>query len=382
MIREIAMAFIIIACLSATAAAQSEDRILLMPVFSLEAVEVNTVPVPKESSAKVTVAPGDVIVAKVKIRNWSPNGQKLRGFQAQMDPIGYRSGTAGTVQPVGFEPGTNNEANAFIDTNDPDYVHKGLASIPLTDAASESYRWLNVLLEAEEGPVSNQDSVKYNCATLRLKASADASGTFTIGFVEEPSTTGLLDPGNNLIIPIGYEPLVVEIKADAKWFRIETSDPPSGAIDGRIIMTPTGKNDPAWKSIKLYFNGPAANLSASDFVVEDGSSSPPKIIDVKIIGPEATLMLDRGIRPGTWTVFMHKASGSSTRIGRLAGDASNDGRADADDLMVLLRGLNGAAVLSDFQADLNADGEKNARDVLRLIDLLTDGHPHRSKLGK
>jgi len=359
-----------------------QERIALMPVYSVEAFRVNSVPVSGGSVGSVTVAPGDVITAKILIRNWSPSGQKLRSYQAQLDPAGYSSGTSGSVKPAGHDPGVANDANAFVDLKDPDFVHKGLQSIPICDTASDGYRWLNVLLNAEEGPVSEQDGKKHVCGTLMLQASPDAAGTFTIGFVEEPMTSGLLDPGNQLILPIGYEPLTVEVRPGVRWLRIETSDPPTGAIDGRLMISSAGKSDAAWKTIKLVFNSDAAGLTAEDLLVEDGTSSPPKITGMESKGTDVTITMDRGIRANAWTTITHKASGTFTRIGRLPGDASNDGRADGDDLMVLIRGLNGAENLPPYRGDLDGSGKLDARDALRVIDLLTQKHPDRTRLAK
>jgi hypothetical protein len=84
--------------------ALAQDPVLLMPMFSIEAFEVNSVPIKNGPTAKITVAPGDVITAKILIRNWSPQGQKLRGYQAKMDPAGYKSGTTGTVHPWDIVP--------------------------------------------------------------------------------------------------------------------------------------------------------------------------------------------------------------------------------------------------------------------------------------
>lgn len=360
----------------------AQERIALMPVYFLEVVSVNSVSIPNGPVSTVAVAPGDVMTVKIMIRNWSPTGQKLRSYQVQIDPAGYASGTTGTLQPAGHQPGTANDANAFIDLNDPDFVHKGLQSIPLTDSASEGYRWLNVILNAEEGPVCAQDGKKYYCGTVKLQASPDAAGTFKIGLVEEPAISGLLDPTNVPILPIGYEPLTVEVRPGVRWLRIESSDPPSGAIDGRIKLSSAGKTDPAWKTVKLVFNGDAAGLSAQDFVVEDGSSSPPRIAGLQGHGSEVVITLDHGIRTGAWTTITHTGSGSFSRIGRLPGDASNDGHTDADDLMVLIRGLNGTENLPPYRTDLDGSGDLDARDVLRMIDLLTDQHPTRTRLTK
>jgi|CXWL01.1.fsa_nt_gi hypothetical protein len=349
----------------------AEDPVLLMPMFSIEAFEVNSVPIQNGPTSKITVAPGDVITAKILIRNWSPQGQKLRAYQAKLDPAGFKSGTAGVVLPVGHNPGTNNDANAFIDLKDPTFVHKELPSIPLVDSASEGYRWLNVLLELEQSPLSAQDGKKYYCGTAKLQPSADAEGTFKISLMEEGGASGLLDPANEPIIPIGYDPLLIEVKFGVRWLKIESSDPPNGAVDGRILLSSAGKHDPVWSTVMLQFNADVGDATAADFEVQDGSKTPPKITRVETSGSQVLITLDQGIRTGSWTTIKHKGSGSVTRIGRLSGDVSNDGRTDSDDLMVLIRGLNGATSLPLYRGDLDADGNVGARDALQMIDLLT-----------
>ncbi len=376
----IGIGWVVVLIVGLATRSRGQDRVALMPVYSLEAFAVNSVPIPEGPKGTITVAPGDVITAKILIRNWSPSGQKLRSYQAQIDPAGYSSGTAGTVKPVGHNPGLPNESNAFVDLNDPDFVHKGLQSIPICDSASEGYRWLDVLLNGDEGPVSAQDGKKFACGTLMLQAAPDASGTFKIGFVEEPGTSGLLDPENQLILPIGYDSLAVEVRPGVHWVRIESSDPPNGAVDGRLTLSSAGRSDASWKRIKLVLSCEAGSLKADDFVVADGTASPPKIVSVDAQGNELVITLDRGIRENTWTTITYPPSGTFVRIGRLEGDVSNDGRADANDLMVLIRGLNGEESLPLYQGDLDRDGVQDARDVLRIIDLLTRQHPARTRL--
>ena len=121
----------------------------------------------------------------------------------------------------------------------------------------------------------------------------------------------------------------------------------------------------------LQFNADVGDATAADFEVQDGSKSPPKITKAETSGSQVLITLDQGIRIGSWTTIKHKGSGSFTRIGRLSGDVSNDGRTDSDDLMVLIRGLNGATSLPLYQGDLDADGSVGARDALQMIDLLT-----------
>lgn len=355
--------------------ARAQDPVLLMPVFSIEAFEVNSVPITNGPASKITVAPGDVITAKIMIRNWSPQGQPLRGYQATLDAAGFKSGTTGTIQPVGYQPGTNNEANAFIDLKDPAFIHKGHGSVPLVDSASENYRWLNVLLDEKNSPVAAQDGKKYYCATVKLRPSDDATGIFKLSLMEENMASGLLDPANEPILPVGSEPLHIEVKSGVKWLKIESSDPPNGAVDGRIELSAAGKQDNVWGTVILQFNADVGEVTAADFEVIDGSPTPPKITGVEVSDAQVLITLDKGIRSGAWTTIKHKGSDSFTRIGRLSGDVNNDGRTNADDLMELIRKLNGGIKLPLYQADLDADGKVTTRDALRLIDLLTQKRP-------
>lgn len=364
-----------IAAAQETPPTAAPGQALMMPVYSIEAAEVNGVAIPNGPAAKITVAPGDVITAKIMLRNYSPQGEQLRGYQAKLDPAGFKSGSAGTLQPVGHNPGTNNDANAYIDMKDPMFVHKGpgsipLGSVPLVDTASDGYRWLNVLLEPNESPVAKQDGKKFYCGTVKLTPSADASGIFTIKLMEEGGVSGLIDPANAPIVPVGFEPLQIEVKPGVKWLRIQSSDPPNGAVDGRIIPSTGGKQNSAWKTVMLEFNADVGDLKGGDFEVEDGTPTPPKIQQIEASGSQVLLTLDQPIRVGTWTTIKHKSSGTFTRIGRLPGDVNNDGKANTDDLMVMIQGLN-AEKLPAYRGDLDADGKTSTRDTLQLIDLLT-----------
>jgi len=358
-------------------AAKPADPVLLMPVFSLEAVEVNSVPIASGPVAKISVAPGDVITAKIFLRNWSPQGEKLRGYQAKIDPAGFTSGTSGSVKPRGHNPGTPNDANAFIDTKDPKFVHYGLDSIPLVDSGADGYRWLNVILDPDKAPVAAQDSKKFSCGTVKFQPSADAAGTFTIALMEENMASGLLDPANTPIVPLGFEPLQIEVKQGVKWLRIESSDPPNGAVDGRLVHASGSKDDKSWKSVLLQFSGEVGEVTASDFEVSDGSSSPPKLVKVESSESQVLATLDKPIRSGAWTTITHKSSGTSTRLGRLSGDVNSNGRCDAEDLMVLIGGLNGTEKLPLYSADLDSDERVQADDALQLIDLLTQKRTRR-----
>ncbi len=365
----------VIACLIA-AAAEAQT-----PTYSLEAVAVNSKPVPGGPASRIDVAPGDVLTVKIFIRDWSPNGEKLRSYQATVDSTTFTSGAAGSIRPVGAAAGGENPTNAFIDEADPTYVHKGRHTIPLTQTGTSDYVWITVLFDGEEGPISAQDGTKRSCGTLNLAVSPDARGTFTVSLSQDSGKSLIVDPANQKIEPLSFEPLTIEVRDLGTWVRIDSSDPPNQAIDARRLDPSKGSAARgAWDTIRLAATGDTSGLGPDDFAVTDGSSEPPRIRRITAEGSQVTLLLDRGITPGAWTTVAHKASGSSTRIGCLPGDVNNDGQADARDVPALIEALNGTATLPIYKTDIDGDGTATARDLARLIDLLAGPAVSRSKL--
>ncbi len=365
----------ILACLVAVSAEAQT------PTYSIEAVAVNSTPVPGRPVDRIDVAPGDALTVVVYVRDWSPNGEKLRSYQATIDSTTFTSGTTGSIRPIGADDEGDNAANVFVDEADPSYVHKDLHTIPLTQTATLDYAWITVLFDGEEGPISAQDGTKRSCGTLNLRVSDDARGTFTLSLAVDRGKSLIVDPNNVRIEPLEFESLTVNVRDPAQWLRIDSSDPPDQAIDARRIDAPSGSAArSAWNSIQLAATGDASVLTPDDFTIDDGTSDPPRIIRITSDGSRATLRFDRGIRPGVWTTVTHKASGSTTRIGCLPGDVNNDGQADARDVHALIEALNGARTLPVFSTDIDGDGMMTARDLARLIDLLAAPSVSRSKL--
>ncbi len=347
--------------------------------LSLEATKINGVPLPNGKTGRIVASPGDIIEAKFWIRDWSPNGEILRSYQVTMDPAGFLSGPAGQIAPVGYdgEKPTDNSANAFLDESDPDFIHQGEHIIPLVHAIATEYKWISVVFDNDKGPVSKQDGAKKACGTVRLQVSDDARGDFVLSVIEDPELTMFNDAKNEKVRPLGFEPLGINVPEAGKWARIGASVPPSGAIDARISPK---NNESAWSSITLISSGDASSLSPSDFSVEDGTNNPPIIQDMRINNSSVTLLLDRGIRSGRWTVVTHKSSESATRMAHLPGDVNNDGQSDTNDIDQLIASLNGARKLPINQVDLNADGKATAEDLAKLINLLVDPNARTAKI--
>lgn len=350
------------------------------PTYSIEAVAVNDIPIPGSPTNRVSISQGDVVTAKMFIRNWSPNGEKLRAYQIKIDDASFATGEQGVVQPVDFQMNPEKDPNAFIDESDPQWVHRGYPTIPLVDSASLGYRWLSVLLDPYGGPVCAQDGKKFSCGTVKLTPSPNAKGTFTIAMVEDPYTTSLISTENEQVIPIEYERLSVELQPTARWRRMLSSDPPDGAVDARNALK-SGATGGPWTTVRLVFNADADSVKADDLTVQDGSPTPPRIQKVSTDGSTLTVLFDRPIKSGAWTTITHKNSSTSTRIGRFSGDVDGDGKADTRDMLMLLDAVNGGQKLPDYRFDIDDNGILSPGDVLRLLDVITEARARAKPSG-
>lgn len=343
-----------------------------LPSISLEITEINGAPIPGGPRPEFNLSPADVFTAKIFIRDWSINGEKLRSFQATLDPATFTSGQSGKIEPVNYGWGANAE-NAFIDETDPMYVHRGLHTIPAVDTSGADYRWLSVLFNTDESPLSPMDGTKFSCGTVHMRVSEDASGTFTLKLKNDPSLTMLINPNNDLIPHLQLEPLVLHVASSGEWLRIRSSSPPGGAVAPHLL----GQGESCrWDSIQLISSGDASSLRVEEFEVADGTTNPPRVqrIEVDPQSPgAATLHLSRGITPGRWTKVVHKPSQSSTTVGCLPGDVNGDAVLNGRDVTALIEVLNGQRRMDTAQTDLNADGILTSADLAGLLDLVASG---------
>ncbi|GEM_PF-3206009 len=345
------------------------------PTFSLEAVQINNASTPGGPVNRIAVSPGDVITAKVLLRDWSPAGEPLRGYQAELEPLSFKSGTEGRIAPVGYDDfRAKQEQNPalFIDESDPEYIHRDMGRIPITDSvSSDGGRWLTVLLKAEEAPKSAQDGKKFYLGTVKFEVSPDAKGTFKLAFVTDPLTTGLLDLDNQIINGITWEPLTVEIRPGAVRLTVRGSDPVDGSIDARFPPAGSRGTSAGLDQVTLTFNGDTANLSAGDFALVDGTNNPPTIRNIVRNGNSATLEFDHGMAMSTWTKIIHTPSGSTIKLGYHPGDVNGDGNSDAGDVPALIDALATRTTLPGVRTDINHDNNVNAVDLQKLLETVT-----------
>lgn len=354
-------AFMVLSC--SIAAAQKN------PTFSLEATAINDVEFSGPPTMHVSAAPGDTITFKVFVRDWSPDGEELRAFQAQIDTDGFESGLSGQIKPVDYDETTGNQdenrKNCFVDRNEPTYVLRVGEDFAIADTRSPGYRWLGILLHEDQGVVSKQDGKKHYCGTVRMKVSDDAQGSFKVRLLPGRGSTTIRDKVGGAILPVDIEDTIVDVAKNT--LRVIASDPPNGAIDARA---PLSNAAGGWKLVSLTFNGDTAALSASDFTVDDGSTAPPKIIGFEPKGSVLEITLNRPVTSGRWTSILHRRSSTGVRLGSLRGDVNNDGRLALDDLFELVY-LPSGDETPVYRVDVNHDDRRSIADALRVLDVLT-----------
>ncbi len=234
------------------------------PTFSVAATEINGIDVGRRPTSSVAVRPGDILTVEIFLRDWSPNHERLRGYQVQVDSDSYTSGDAGDIYPRGFSTTTDlngrctaggpdgipNHENVYIDDSpcfadadpvgsdlgpwsdggcsfpddclDPpagtglcsspsiDWVLGGVPeTIAVTNSIMCDHRYVATSVVHDQGPICAQNRSKYYLGTLILEVSQDAEGTFTVSLDETDSL--LSDENNDTIAPIFFESLRVRV---------------------------------------------------------------------------------------------------------------------------------------------------------------------------
>ncbi len=255
-----------------------DDRVVMAhianPTFSVEAVEINGVDVGFRPTSSVATRPGDIITVEIFVRDWSPAGQRLRGYQSQVDFGSYTSGDAGDIYPQAFSETTDrygkctaggpdgdpNDENVYIDharcseDSDPggsdlgpwsnggcsvpvdcldppegsglcsspsiDWVFGSVArTVAVTNSIMCDHRHVGATMVSDQGPICNQDGSKYYLGTLILEVSVDAEGVFTVSLDDRdldddgiPDFCLLADEDNTLIVPVYFESLTIRVR--------------------------------------------------------------------------------------------------------------------------------------------------------------------------
>lgn len=339
----------------------------LDPTFSLRAVSINGTPIVGDGLDHLIAHPGDEISCEIFIRNWSPNGERMRAIQGEIDHITYTSGKAGAVRPCGWQQttlrGQNNSNHARIDISHPRFVYPGQQIVPLTPSHKPDYMFISVLVSGD-GPLCPQTGINHYLGTLDLCVSDDAQGTFTIDFVKGDQHTTMRTSDQMPIGPVETENLKIEVGDKERPAWISESEPGFQAIDARSAQAAGVRG---WDRFQLAMSDAAGSVDGSSFAVTDESDSPPQVKNVTVDGRRVTVILDRPVAAKGWTTLTHKPSGSFTKVGRFFGDVNADTIHGPEDMKLLTRVLNGRENLPPYRSDVNGDGEVDARDLLALM---------------
>lgn len=362
------------------------------PTFSLEAVSVNGISILNGPVQSITASPGDIITAHLLARNWSPASEKLRAYQISIDEHSYITGTSGMIRPNEFNDDFANPVenlnNAFIDDQHPQYILRGRKNISIVDSVSPGYRYLGTLMNAPNAIVCPVAGKKYYGGTIRFLVSDNAAGDFTLRIKDQPVATMLQDTEGQAIIPLDFEHL--SIKVVGVLVQMIMSHPAPGSIDARqpskLGSVEQGGTPGSWDRIRFDVKGDPSQLVAEDFIVNDGTPTPPKIQKVDTDDDTVTIVLDRGISRGEWTTITHKKSNTGTRVGWLPGDTDGDGVLHPDDIIFLTRFVAGVAELNPpllpHRTDVDRSGGVSVPDALRVLDLLNEPHAYRARLSQ
>jgi hypothetical protein len=153
---------------------------------------------------------------------------------------------------------------------------------------------------------------------------------------------------------------------------IVDSLPPDGAIDACEPATPDGTVVFGWDILQLTVTGDASSLSPDDFVVTHTTDGPPPcVVTAEAHGRDVVIELSDMIELFAWTSIVHRASGSSVRLGYLPGDVDGSGDVSGADVNALLGHISGDQRYPKYRTDINRDGVVNTDDVSRLLDLLS-----------
>ncbi len=395
-------------------------------VISFKAVKKNDVAIVPPLST-LTVLANDKIEVDLFLSGWIndfPNDavpNNVRTFQVKIDRARYVSPDPvlgnGSVKPLGWcgpvdkiactnstqcpaeypvcltSPPTGctcsphtPSSGASMNTSRSDFLFNApplMDGIYDVDTSNIDFKYFGI---ANDGSVPDTGVPRY-LGTLVLKVSANACGTFTIGFVQEVSTTFISDPSPKAISLLpSMQPLTLTVSDCSR--QLLSCNPGHCNIDARIA------HDRLNQDIKLNTNlmvmtfsksTTSPNMTAADFEVTVLPNDPldpipvitalsPNVSDPKI----TTVIFNRRIQQTRWTCIRDKGSNKRCCIGSLPADADNSRISQQDDMFELVNNLKGCLnppscnepllTVEKFDTDRSVLG--TGADLLMLGDLL------------
>jgi len=378
-------------------------------VFSLKAVKKNDGAI--APTASLSVVGGDKIEAEIFLSGWAgdlPAGVKR--WQANIDALGYISGTNGKLTPDGWcaprdsiectlsstcptdypicvtaplaygctRAGFNPTLGAFINTNPlsrTDFIFANIDNVVSVDLSSLYYRYYGAV--TTEGSVLDTLGPRY-LGTLVLRVSANACGTFGIAFQGGSQT--LIEDAQGARGSPTLQPLLLTVPASDCARLLVSCNPAHCNGDARIAHD---RLDPNLRknanTIVMSFSKPTTGMAAADFeitlvpvvpgdILPSISLVTPNVVDPRI----TTVTLTRRIRQTRWTCIRDKGSNRRCCMGSLPGDADNNRISQSGDTFEIFDNLNGGVspALAIEKCDTDRSLLCTPADLLMVVDLL------------
>jgi len=382
-------------------------------VFSLKAVKKNDAVI--APTASLSVLGGDKIEAEIFLSGWIgdlPLG--VRAFQARIDGGGYagepipitnpnrngkvipdgwcapvgkiectQSSTCPTDYPICISypfgctcAGHNPDVGAFMTQDRSDFLLYYIDGFAGVDVSFLDYRYFKAAT-ASIGVVDT--GVPRYLGTLVLRVSANACGTFRIGFKDDQTSNFIVDKANPpLSVFPTLQPLVLTVSDCARL--LVSCNPAHCNEDARIAHDRLDQNlKKNANTIVMNFSKPTTGMAAADFevtvvpvvpgdVIPGISAVTPNVVDPRI----TTVSLNRRIQQTRWTCIRDKFSNRRCCMGSLPGDADNSRISRSDDIFEIFDNLAGlvSPKLAPEKCDTDRSLLPTPADLLMVVDLL------------
>jgi hypothetical protein len=260
-------------------------------------------------------------------------------------------------------------------TSRTDFLLNGLDGFFVIDTQTLGYRYTGV---SETVGVPDTGVPRY-LGTLILKVSANACGTFTIGFIQAIDSTFISDPANppNSVLPT-LQPLVLTVSDCSR--QLLSCSPIHCNVDARIATDrPNCTQRLNTNTIEMTFSKPTTGMVPADFEVTRvptlPGDIPPTISSVTpVVGNanKATILFGQRILQTRWTVIRDKGSNKRCYMGSLPADADGDSISKPLDTFEVFDNLQGivSPALAMDKCDIDRSLQCTPADLLMVVDLL------------
>ncbi len=216
--------------------------------------------------------------------------------------------------------------------------------------------------------------------TLILRVSANACGTFRIGFLTDEGTNFIGDEADPpfVVFPT-LQPLVLTVSDCGRL--LVSCNPVRCNEDARIPHDRLNRGIKLnTNTIAMTYSKPTAGMTAADFemslvpYVLPGDVLPVinPIGGVTTNGNNVTLLFQPRIPPSRWTCVRDRFSDRRCCMGSLPGDADDSRTSEQVDIFKVLNNLNGGVIpaLPAEKCDTDRSGFCAPADLLMVVDLL------------